>query len=106
MTYERPDLEDDEYIAWNGEVRKKANPDSFNGDQEWEDQGFHSRGVSITEGTQRPSNLQPVKKRSTVSRGAIEPTPDGFTYSPWSRPSKEPQRPPEINYTRKRKRKP
>ena len=46
-----------EYVAWNGDVRKKRSTDRWNGAPEMEDKGFTSRGV-----TSSSSNYQPTRR--------------------------------------------
>lgn len=93
MSYQRPDFDPEtEYIAWNGEIRKKGRPGSFNGDSEWEDQGFHSRGVHTTEGTNRPTNLKQVTRNNPLITGVVMPHPGSVG-----------RREPEVNRIKKRK---
>ena len=74
MTYKKPELEPDEFRAWNGDVRKIST--RWNGDADMEDVGFHSRGVHTTEGTRPPSGLKPANPPrcpSPTSKAALSP---------------------------------
>ena len=72
------------YVSWNGDLRERG--DRWNGNTEWEDQGFHSRGVRTVEGTTPPERVRPVEVR-----GAIQPLPKGHSFEPVSRRPKSPE---------------
>ena len=77
------------YVSWNGDLRERG--DRWNGNTEWEDQGFHSRGVHTVEGTNPVPNLKPGNRPSAV-------TPMGpISYSPFGpQPRKAPIEDPQI----------
>ena len=48
------------YVAFNGDVRKKGNPDRWNGAPDMEDTGFVSRGVTSSSGNHQPRRREVV----------------------------------------------
>ena len=48
--------------AWNGEMRKPRS-NRFNGEPDMEDRGFTTRGITVTHGSQPPSNVKPARGR-------------------------------------------
>ena len=49
-----------EYVAWNGDIRKKRSTDRWNGSPEMEDKGFTSRGVTSSSGNHQPRKREVV----------------------------------------------
>ena len=69
--------------GWNGELRPAPNPERWNGSSDYEDQGFHSRGVHSTSGNHQPRKREVVNgaltwvdpKASETTGRAVKPAP-------------------------------
>ena len=96
--------------AWNGDLRPQRNPDRWNGSSDYEDVGFHSRGVTSSSGNHQSPKTEyingiPTKVSPTdteVTGRTIKPAPKSLAvgghmqgrheptnnlpehYSPWS----------------------
>ena len=73
---------DSTYVAWNGDVRKKPSKDRWNGGSDFEDRGFHSRGVTSSSSNYTPTSREIVngqivfvdpKSKEVTGRGLKSP---------------------------------
>lgn len=122
---------DHEYIGFNGDVRKKGNPDRVNGSADWEDRGFDGE-VELVKAPERPPQMiwkngrlvpAPTKDLDKANRGQIQPIPEGhrfqvamrpdmapirnnhaMVYSPYSKPPKAQKAPEARDMTPRQKR--
>ena len=97
---------DTTYKAWNGDERKRRS-DRWNGAPSFEDKGFTSRGVTVTEGTRAPSNVRPAVGRPGLPQGpppqltrAVSPPTSSKPFQPALRPV-EPFNLPELTARQK-----
>jgi len=122
---------DHEYVAWNGDIREKGNPNRPNGEADWDDRGFDGE-VELVEAKGPPKQLvwkngrlvpAPDKDLNKSSRGQIQGIPEGhrfqvamrpdmapiknnaaMVYSPYSRPPKAQKAPEARDMTPRQKR--